>query len=158
MFHLIHLDEPYGHMRHYVGSAPKWLKRALAAGRTWRVARTWGEKDRDVARLLRGQHHGLARFCPICSGEVAQKRGLSMGRPPNDPGRTAVRAGEEKDFCLRCPLRDCVGIKSSRCPITIETRRRERAYYKARRAAAKSTKASGSGNSRRPSNDQPPEW
>lgn len=137
MIQLIHLDKPYAHMRHYVGSAPERLKRALAAGLTTsRVARTWIEKGPDFVEQLRRQH-GLSFYCPICSGEAAYGRGRWVGRSPTSPGLFRVRANEQAALCLQCPLRDCVGTRNRRCPINKEQRRRWRVWAKARRAAAR---------------------
>jgi hypothetical protein len=141
MIQLIHLDKPYAYMRHCVGDAPERLKRALAAGRaSARVARTWLDKGPDFVERLRAQH-GLSRYCPVCSGSAAYGRDIPVGRSPEDPGRFRVRASEQAALCLQCPLRDCVGTESSRCPINIAQRRRWREYAKERRAARRLAKA-----------------
>ena len=86
VIYLLHFDRPFGHARHYMGSAVE-LERRLAdhrngngarlmfwvaqAGIGWRLARTWkGCRGRE--RQLK--QHGHARHCPICN-------------PPRRPGR-----------------------------------------------------------------------
>lgn len=85
--YLIHLDQPLGHARHYLGWA-KNLKRRLdhhAAGTgarmlavciergiTWQLARTWPDTTRAREAQLKKQG-GRARMCPLC-GVVPSER------------------------------------------------------------------------------------
>jgi predicted GIY-YIG superfamily endonuclease len=86
--YLLHFERPFGHARHYMGSAEHlearlaehaagsgarllwWVRRA---GIGWTLARTWaGGRQRE--RQLKARGHG--RHCPIC-------------QPPRQPRRCA---------------------------------------------------------------------
>lgn len=86
VIYLLHFDEPFGHARHYMGSAMD-LERRLAeheagagarllywvrkAGIGWQLARTWaGGRVRE--RQLKARGH--TRHCPICNPPRAPKR------------------------------------------------------------------------------------
>lgn len=87
VIYLLHFDRPFGHARHYMGSAVDLELRladhrngqgarlmfwVVRAGIGWRLARTWvGGRQRE--RQLKAQG-GRARLCPIC-------------RPHRRPGR-----------------------------------------------------------------------
>lgn len=78
--YLLHLDEPFGHARHYLGyaspgnlwnrlghhaagSGANLLRHVAKAGIGWRLARTWnGSRSRE--RQLKARGH--SRACPLC--------------------------------------------------------------------------------------------
>ncbi len=79
VIYLLHFDRPFGHARHYMGSAAQ-LEARLAdphngagarlmfwvtnAGIGWRLARTWsGGGHRERQLKAQGGH---SRRCPIC--------------------------------------------------------------------------------------------
>ena len=78
--YLIHLDEPIGHARHYIGYADdvdkrlvrhrrgnggRLLKVAARRGIKFHVARIWPDGDRALERRLKRLKNG-PRLCPIC--------------------------------------------------------------------------------------------
>ncbi len=81
--YLIHLERPYRHARHYLGSTndlPRRLRDHAAgsgsrfmevvsdAGIAWSCVRTWpGGRTRERELKRRG---GAARICPVCSGQL----------------------------------------------------------------------------------------
>jgi hypothetical protein len=89
--YLLHLDEPFGHARHYLGYAGpgnlSWrlahhaagtganlLRHVSKAGIGWSLARTWpGSRTRE--RQLKARGH--ARACPSCRPEL---RGWLLAR------------------------------------------------------------------------------
>ena len=88
--YLLHFDQPFGHARHYVGSCAdgrlderlaehaagrgaNLLAHAVAAGVSFRLARTWnGGRKAERAIKGAGRHGspngGHSRRCPICRG------------------------------------------------------------------------------------------
>lgn len=164
MVFLIHIDKPYAHFAHYLGTAddtdpsvpenpftkiPWLMERLSSAGSDYRVVRTWPGRGQDWERRLRangGGHSTLRSYCPDCRGEAALRRGVSELRPTKYPGPDGVylRLNEQNAICLECPLRDCVGINNARCPIRIEQSRRKRDYDKRRRTAARSARKESS--------------
>jgi len=154
MVYLIHFDKPYRRFQHLVGSAdgpelpagetlfanmPWMMERLLSAGIAYRIVRAWPDQGREWGRRLRanwGGCSGPSYYCPECSGEAALGRGAQPCRQPTKypgPDRPYIRVSEQQSLCLECPLIDCVGIESPRCPIKIEQCRRRRDYDKRRR-------------------------
>jgi len=87
--YLLHFDKPLKHAKHYIGLADDLdarLERHAAGqgarmlavcrerGITWRVARTW-TGDRKFERWLK-RKKGSAWFCPVCCGDIANKRAI----------------------------------------------------------------------------------
>jgi hypothetical protein len=87
--YLYHLDQPYKHAAHHLGSAEDFEQRAaehasgtgarlmaavVTSGITYRLARKWENVPRYHEATL---HHRKENpsLCPICSGDVALKRG-----------------------------------------------------------------------------------
>lgn len=83
--YLLHLDEPFGHAKHYTGwasdlygrlahhgttSGANLLLHVAKAGGTWTLARTWNG-DRYLERRLKA--HGATRRCPICRPDLAEQ-------------------------------------------------------------------------------------
>lgn len=82
--YLLHLDEPFGHARHYLGyaspgnlharlahhaagSGANLLRHVAKAGIGWQLARTWtGSRSRE--RQLKARGH--SRACPVCRPEL----------------------------------------------------------------------------------------
>ena len=82
--YLVHLDEPFGHARHYLGyaspgnlhsrlahhaagSGANLLRHVAKAGIGWQLARTWpGSRSRE--RQLKARGH--SRCCPVCRPEL----------------------------------------------------------------------------------------
>jgi predicted GIY-YIG superfamily endonuclease len=87
MVYLIHLNTPYKHARHYLGSTNN-LERRLQehregqgarllqvvgqAGIPWSVVRTWADGGYELEKRLKSRHNA-PKLCPICR----EKRGLS---------------------------------------------------------------------------------
>jgi hypothetical protein len=89
--YLLHLDEPFGHAKHYTGwasdlhgrlahhggpSGANLLWHVAKAGGTWTLARTWAG-DRNLERRLKA--HGATRRCPICRPDLAEQLLDSIG-------------------------------------------------------------------------------
>jgi len=87
--YLLHFDQPYKHARHYLGWArslksrleqhqrgggARLLQVAKRAGITWRVARTWENKDRHQERRWK-KHGHQARLCTICRSKTSDPEG-----------------------------------------------------------------------------------
>lgn len=89
MVYLLHFSRPYGHAKHYTGSTSRDVAervaehqagqganltaRAVQAGITLSLARTWdGGRDREASMKYRqnpartGVKRGMARYCPLC--------------------------------------------------------------------------------------------
>jgi hypothetical protein len=82
--YLLHLDEPFGHARHYLGyaspgnlyarlahhaagSGANLLRHVAKAGIGWQLARTWsGSRSRERQLKARGK----GRACPVCRPEL----------------------------------------------------------------------------------------
>jgi hypothetical protein len=156
MVYLIHFDKPYAHFQHYAGVAEgpelpceedlfanlPWMRERLSSACiAHRIARAWPDRGQEWKRRLRtnyGGRSGPSSYCPECRGEAAFRRGaLPARRPTKYPGpdRPYIRVDEQTNLCLKCPLLECVGIESPRCPIRIEQRRRKREYDNRRRPA-----------------------
>jgi predicted GIY-YIG superfamily endonuclease len=86
--YLIHFSTPYKHAKHYIGWAKKIDARishhkhgtgarlcavVVDSGAELITARVWEGKDKSFERKLKNQHKPQD-FCPICSGEKANKR------------------------------------------------------------------------------------
>lgn len=86
--YLIHLDDPVGHLSHYIGYTKVGVAQRLAAhaagrgGRLLQVARERGCRWR-LARVWKGglalerklhDYSNTPRLCPICSGDAAYGR------------------------------------------------------------------------------------
>jgi hypothetical protein len=82
--YLLHLDEPFGHAKHYTGwasdlygrlahhgttSGANLLLHVAKAGIGWQLARTW-DGDRYLERRLK-RAGGATRRCPICRPDLA---------------------------------------------------------------------------------------
>ena len=78
--YLLHLEPPFGHARHYLGSTDnlehrlhlhrigqgaRMLAAARAAGVRWHLVRTWDGGRAEEARLKRA--HNGPRYCPVCT-------------------------------------------------------------------------------------------
>jgi hypothetical protein len=86
--YLLHFSRKYKHAAHYIGWAKKINARinhhkngtgarlcavVAADGIELETARIWEGKDKAFERKLKNQHKP-SDFCPICSGEKANKR------------------------------------------------------------------------------------
>jgi predicted GIY-YIG superfamily endonuclease len=84
--YLLHLDEPFGHARHYTGWASdlhgrlahhaagtgaNLLRHVAKAGIGWQLARTW-QGDRYLERRIK-RRGGATRRCPICRPDLADR-------------------------------------------------------------------------------------
>ncbi len=92
--YLIHLDQPFKHAQHYLGSTSNlearladhlagngsnFLKHVAAAGITWRVVRTW-PGDKTFEAKLRARHDRRL-LCPECRGQrLAQRKITAAAR------------------------------------------------------------------------------
>jgi predicted GIY-YIG superfamily endonuclease len=90
--YLIHFDQVYKRVRHYIGSADdldarlaqhragngaRLMEVITDAGIAWRVARTW-KGDRKFERQLKRRKEAPA-LCPLCAGDAAYKRARKAG-------------------------------------------------------------------------------
>jgi predicted GIY-YIG superfamily endonuclease len=160
--YLIHLDRPLCHSEHYLGYADdldarlerhasgqgaRMLAVCRKRGITWRLARTW-EGGRAIERRLKRRHEAPL-LCPVCSGDAAF--GKASLKPK--PVKITMSQRDQMAVCLSCPLSDCVGNQSPRCPMQDEQKQRHRAKHerqkargwvekrRARRAAARQARA-----------------
>lgn len=94
--YLIHLDRPFGHMRHYSGytrrplhvrlrehgtaKGAKVMRHVAAAGITWQLVRTWpGGRDRELQLKAQG---GASRRCPVCTNNPRLTGAVVLGGTP----------------------------------------------------------------------------
>lgn len=93
--YLIHLDEPFGHAGHYLGSTTdlerrmrqhgtkegaRLLQAVRNAGISWQVSRTWDLGSVGLSEALTREYAlkrqgGLARLCPLCRKPGWRARG-----------------------------------------------------------------------------------
>ena len=89
MVYLLHFDRPLGHAKHYTGSTTRSVEervaehvagrganltaKAIAAGITLTLARTWpGGRETEARMKYRntvartGVKRGMSRYCPTC--------------------------------------------------------------------------------------------
>lgn len=93
--YLVHLAEPFGHARHYLGYTDRqdgWrlschangtganmLRHVRAAGVGWTLTRVWPAGDRSLERRLKSGHSS-SRYCPPCQAAATGYRiGLGDG-------------------------------------------------------------------------------
>lgn len=86
--YLLHLEEPFGHARHYTGwadggnlsrrlahhlagSGANLLRHVGKAGIGWELARTWPGDRREERRLKK--QGGASRRCPLCIPSLAAR-------------------------------------------------------------------------------------
>ncbi|HKQ77949.1 MAG TPA: hypothetical protein VJ810_29905 [Blastocatellia bacterium] len=138
MVYLIHLNKPYTRMQHYVGTAgPEPIgaratrfKRAIDAGLTWRISRTWPGEDAEFEVRLRNTAPSLAQFCRDCSGEAAYSKAANEGKKRvtgalrTDYIEQILNESEQINLCLNCSLPACIGIQKARYPMHMEARQR----------------------------------
>lgn len=83
MVYLLHLNQPLGHARHYIGWAKdqrtlearldhhktghgaRFTQVCLQRDITWTVAKVFENGDKTFERKLKNRN-GASRFCPIC--------------------------------------------------------------------------------------------
>jgi predicted GIY-YIG superfamily endonuclease len=111
--YLVHLDPPYKHARHYVGSTEKdvdvrleehragrgarILQVQMEAGGDFHLVRTWpGGRDRE--RAIKDRHEA-PKLCPECSGHPKPvEAGRSGERPePEQPAAAELPAPPRAD-------------------------------------------------------------
>lgn len=110
--YLVHLHQPFGHARHYLGFSEQvslrlWhhehgrgsnlLRHARAAGSTWSLVRLWPGASRSDERALHNRG-GASRLCPLC---VSAGRRVDLPRGGwLQPLQTPWEAGVTP--CRRC--------------------------------------------------------
>ena len=100
VIYLLHLSEPLGHARHYLGSTDdlaarlrlhaagggaRLLEVATERGIRWQLVRTWEGDRAQERRLKHGNGHGPA-LCPVCRA--------AAGRPIRWSSLTSPAAGQ----------------------------------------------------------------
>lgn len=98
--YLLHLEQPFGHARHYSGwagpgnldgrlwhhergSGANMLRHVAAAGIRWHLARTW-PGDRALERRIK-HRGGASRLCPTCDPALRDRLLARL-----DPERTTA--------------------------------------------------------------------